>query len=208
MPLRKGKTEALLLRSCCLVAGTAIAKPLFRRCFFFNKKTFVYFLECCCCIILVFSLFLQAAAAAAVFFPSSCSRSFHVFSVLCFFCQPVLSFVSLNFSSLYSLNSVICAPHLQHENLSGCTPSHLDLCFVCAPLQHWRPLVLSALDASVPVSALAMWPAHQCSSCFLSMFGSMSCLFIITSFSVSCFPPFCLSCFFWFSQSCSVRTHF
>ena len=69
--------------------------------------------------------------------------------------------------------------------------------------------MLSALDASVSVSALAMWPAHLCSSFRLSLFGSIfDPVHQHASFCVSFFPTLCWSCFFCFSQSCGVRHHF
>ena len=106
----------------------------------------------------VFSLCLLHAAAVA--FMSFCSLSFDL-SLSCAICgHPALSLVLLDFLSWHSFNSVICASHLQHQEISGCTPFHFDLCFLCACLHHCEPRVLRAFDGSVSVSALAMWPAH------------------------------------------------
>ena len=90
--------------------------------------------------------------------------------------QPALSFVLFDFPSLESLNTVICASHLQHD--------------------HWRPLGLTALDAFVSVSALAMCPVHPSGSVCLSSIGSISYLFMITCpFLCLSFPPFCWKLF-------------
>ena len=91
----------------------------------------------------------------------------------------------------------------------GCTPSHFGLCFVCASLLLWRPLVLGASDVSVSVSSLALWPAHLCSS-FFSFFVRVHFVPVHyrVSFFVPFFPPLSWSCFFCFSQSCGVRNHF
>ena len=123
--------------------------------------------------------------------------------------QHVWSFVLFDFPSLYSLKTVICASHHpQHENLLGCTPSLFYLCFVCASLHHWRPLVLSAFDASVSVSACAMCHAHMGGVSVPSLSGPSSYLFVIMCpFSVPFFPSLAWSCFFCFSQSCGVRNH-
>ena len=69
----------------------------------------------------------------------------------------------------------------------GCTPSHFDSCLFCASLHHCRPLVVNAFEDFVSVSALAMWPAHPCSSGVLSVCGSI--LYLSTA---TC-PCLCIS---------------
>ena len=76
--------------------------------FFFNQENLRDFPVFCCC----FPFF------------SFCFSKLRLLPQLCAICSRLV------------LKSVICAPHLQHENLSGCIPSHFDLCFVCASLHH------------------------------------------------------------------------
>ena len=86
---------------------------------------------------------------------------------------------------------------------------------------HWEPLVLSALDATVFVPALVMWPAHLCGSVCSFCVGSIShvilvtCPFLCLSFHLllssvlRCLQPFlvldvvsCLTVFCWVSRWC------
>ena len=75
--------------------------------------------------------------------------------------------------------------------------SALSLWFQLNTKRHIRrklpsgALVLRAIDHSVSVSALAMCPAHLCSSCCLCLFGSTSHVFIVSfPLFMPFFPPF------------------
>ena len=126
--------------------------------------------------LLLLSFFFHAAAAAAVVFPNSCSCSFH-FSLFCATCsQPVLSFVLLDLPSLYSLN----------------TPSHFDLCFVCASLHNCKPLVVSALLplCADSISYLPIIMSFQCRS-FHHTAGVVSSAFLSLAVSATIFRSPC-----------------
>ena len=94
---------------------------------------------------------------------------------------PYFFFASAHLPSLYSLNSAICASHLQQEKRLGCTPFHFELCFRRASLYHCRPLVLKAIVVGVSVPDLARCPAHRCKVHFLCLFWFMSNLSMIES---------------------------
>ena len=105
--LRKSKTEALLLRSCC----TNIA--LMPRCRDCHRKTLVpqmlFLTKKPSCIswnvaavFFLFSLCFCKLLLLPLFSFRSLVRVLSNMSLFCVFCQLVLSFVLLNFSSFYS----------------------------------------------------------------------------------------------------------
>ena len=128
---------------------------------------------------------------------------FHVFYSVFFFLTSLRCLcVLIDFPSLYTLHTVICVSHLQHENRLGCTPSHSDLCFVCASLHHCRPLVLNAFDAPVlPTCVAALFflrlgPFRTCSSSCILFCAFLSSilleLFLLLFSVVRCPQPFSL----------------
>ena len=156
------------------------------------------------------SLFLVICALCLnVLFPYPremlCCFLFHRFLSCAAASHPAFFVTSADIPSLFSLNSAICASHLQQEKRLGCTPFHFELCFLRASLHHCRPPVLEAIAVCVSVPDLAMYPAQRCKKKSLCLFWSMSNLSKTESLSDVFFsPPFCRYCAFPFPQSCCV----
>ena len=146
----------------------------------------MHFLEFCCCFLFVFFSRCCCLPPLLSFriLVRFLSISFSVLFVAILYCL-----VLLDFPSVYSSNTVICGSNLQHENLLGCTPSPFDVCSVCASLHHWRPLALSALDASVSASPLPCGLPTCVAVLFFLCLGP----FLTCSLSLSYVPFLCLS---------------
>ena len=123
--------------------------------------------------------------------------------------DPCLTCVCFCGSPTHALTNEV-AVCLIHASRSGCpsvcthivSRAHLSirvlsLWFQLNTERHIRrklpsgALVLRAIDHSVSVSALAMCPAHLCSSCCLCLFGSTSHVFTVSfPLLMPFFPPF------------------
>ena len=154
-------------------------------------------LSCDLCSVLQRAFSLSARNALLFSLPSflSCAAASH----------PAFFVTSADIPSLFSLNSAICASHLQQEKRLGCTPFHFELCFLRASLHDCRPPVLEVIAVCVSVPDLAMYPAQRCKKTSLCLFWSMS-NHSMTEFLSDVFfsPPFCRYCAFLFPQSCCV----
>ena len=149
------------------------------------------------------SLFLVICALCfSVLFPYPremlCCFLFHRFLSCAAASHPAFFVTSADIPSLFSLNSAICASHLQQEKRLGCTPFHFELCFLRASLHHCRPPVLEAIAVCVSVPDLAMYPAQRCKknkSLFVLVHVepfqdrvSFRCFFLSTILSILCVP--------------------